>query len=325
MDSNARPNRVPRLSFVIVTWNAGEFLRGCLTSLYRETSLSAVDFEVFVVDNGSDDGSADMVAAEFPAVRLIRNSENLGFPKANNMALEVILGEKRSDLITLVNSDIVIRERAVEKMAACLDAHPDLAAVGPALILPDGQFQVGPGGYLPTAWTMFNYFFFLFKVFPRRAKSFFIDQAALAKKGGLVPVEWLTGGCLTIRRAAVERIGLMDEDYFFYAEDLAWGRRMKREGFRLAYFPQARVVHFHGVTYKTVISEVNTKWLRMLFHFVRTERGPLEYGLARIFAVGGFFLRLIYFAGARLARSTPAAEQKLREVGRFFIFSLTGR
>jgi len=325
MDSNARPNRVPRLSFVIVTWNARDFLRDCLESIFRETSPSGVDFEVFVVDNGSDDGTADMVAAEFPTVRLIRNSENLGFPKANNMALEIILREKRSDLITLVNSDMVITGRAIEKMAACLEANPDLAAIGPALLLPDGRFQVGTGGYLPTAWTMFNYFFFLFKIFPRRAKSFFIDQAALANKGGLIPVEWLSGGALTIRRETVERIGPMDEVYFFYGEDLEWGRRMKQAGFRLGYFPVAQIVHYHGVTYKTVLGEVNTKWLRMLFHFVRTERGPFEYALVRAFAAGGFFLRLIFFACARLVGRTPASGQKLQEVRRFFIFSLTGR
>jgi len=316
---------IAKLSIIIVTWNARDFLRDCLASIYRDTSPSAVDFEVFVVDNGSADGSPDMVAAEFPAVRLIRNSENLGFPKANNMALEVILREKCSSLITLLNSDMVVKDRAVEKMAACLNVNPAIAAVGPAFLLPDGRFQVGTGGFLPTARTMFSYFFFLFKIFPRRSKSFYFDQAALAGVSGVIPVEWLSGGCLTIRRDVVERIGPMDEVYFFYGEDLEWGRRMKRHGFRPAYFPSAQVVHYHGVTYKTVLSEVNTKWLRMLFHFVRTERGRFEYCLVRAFASAGFFLRLIFFAAARLFRPTAASRQKLREVRRFFIFSLTGR
>jgi len=325
MNFKVQLNRVPRLSVVIVTWNARDFLRDCLESIYRETAPSAVDFEVFVVDNGSDDGTADMVAGDFPAVRLIRNSENLGFPKANNMVLEIILREKRSDLITLVNSDMVITGRAIEKMAAFMSENSGMAAVGPALLLPDGRFQVGTGGYLPTALTMFNYFFFFFKIFPRRVKSFFIEQAALAKKGGLVPVEWLTGGSLTIRRETVERIGPMDEVYFFYGEDLEWGRRMKRKGLRLGYLPLAQVVHYHGVTYKTVLSEANTKWLRMLFHFVRTDRGPLEYALVRVFAVGGYFIRFSFFAVDYLLRRTPEAKYKLREIGRFFIFSLTGR
>ncbi len=324
MDTNGQPKRVPRLSVVIVTWNARDFLRECLESVYSQTSPSAVDFEIFVVDNGSADGSPDMVAADFPAVRLIRNRENLGFPKANNMALEQIVREGRSDLITLVNSDMIIIERAIEKMAACMEENPGLAAVGPAFVLSDGRFQVGTGGYLPTARTMFNYFFFLFKVFPLRARGFFIEQAAFAEKEGLVPVEWLSGGCLTIRRAVVERIGLLDEDYFFYAEDLSWGRRMKREGFRLAYFPQAKVVHFHGVTYRTVYAEVNTKWLRMLFHYIRKDRGAFTYGLVRIFSVCGYLFRLLFFTAGYLIRRTPAARQKLREIWRFFIFSLTG-
>jgi len=323
MDIDRQPKRVPRLSVVIVTWNARDFLRDCLESVYCETSPPAVEFEIFVVDNGSVDGSADMVAAEFPSVRLIRNRENLGFPKANNMALEQIVREGRSDLITLVNSDMVITERAIEKMAACLGANPDVAAVGPAFLLPDGRFQVGTGGYLPTARTMFNYFFFIFKVFPLRARGFFIEQAAFAEKEGLVPVEWLSGGCLTIRRETVERIGLLDENYFFYAEDLSWGRRMKREGFRLAYFPQAKVVHFHGVTYRTVYAEVNTKWLRMLFQYIRKDRGEFDYRLVRIFSVGGYFFRLLFFTAGYLIRRTPAARQKLREIWRFFIFSLT--
>jgi N-acetylglucosaminyl-diphospho-decaprenol L-rhamnosyltransferase len=325
INTNDRAKRPPRLSVVIVTWNARDFLRECLDSIYGETSPSAVDFEIFVVDNGSDDGSADMVAADFPSVRLIRNSQNLGFPKANNMALERILKEGRSDLITLVNSDIVIEDRAIEKMAACLNANPGIAAVGPAFFLPDGRFQVGTGGYLPTAWTMFNYFSFLFKVFPQRARGLFIEQAAFTGKEELVPVEWLSGGCLTIRRAAVERIGLLDEDYFFYAEDLSWGRRMKREGFLLAYDPQAKVVHYHGVTYRTVYAEVNTKWLGMLFHYVRKDRGAFTYGLVRIFSVCGYFFRLLFFTAGWLIHRTPAARQKLLEIRRFFTFSLTGR
>lgn len=276
------------------------------------------------MDNGSTDGSADAVAAEFPAVRLIRETENRGYPAANNIVLQIILAERRSDVVILLNSDTIVQDRAIDRLADYLAGHPGVAAVLPALVLPDGRFQVGACGHLPTARSLFDYFFGLHKILPVRSRSFFIDQKAVSRRVPFLAVEWLSGACLTLRRETIERIGLMSEDYFFYAEDLDWGRRMKDAGLVLHYWPGARIVHHHGVTYQDIIGKTNTAWLRMLFQYMKKERGRSEYLLGRSFAVLGFFLRTV----GRVVLSFPwtgkTSRRKIREAFRFFTFSLTG-
>jgi len=330
MDGSESSGRPLRAAVIIVAWNALAFLRACLRSISPDSGsrgpgpFPAVELEVFVVDNGSTDGSADMVASEFPGVRLIREPENRGYPAANNIALRLVLAERRADIVVLLNADVVAEGRAVERLAGYLAARPEVAAALPALVLPDGRFQAGACGALPTALTLFNYFFGLHKVFPLRAPSFFIDQAAVSRRVGRLSVEWLSGACLAVRRSAVERIGLLNEEYFFYAEDLDWGRRMTRAGMALHYWPGVRVIHFHGATYQNVLREINTAWLRMLFQYLRAERGRTEYLLGRGFAACGFLLR----AAARTVLGFPwtgrARRRKIREAFRFFTFSLTG-
>jgi N-acetylglucosaminyl-diphospho-decaprenol L-rhamnosyltransferase len=315
---------------VIVAWNVRPFLEACLRSIFDHDgpgdpgASPGSGVEVFVVDNGSTDGSAEMIAEEFPRVRLIREPKNRGYPAANNIALRAILAEKTADVVILMNSDIVARDHAVDRLAGHLARHPGVAAVLPALVLPDGRFQIGVGGFLPTAGTLFSYFFGLHKLFPVRARSLFIDQKSVAKRVPYLSVEWLSGACLAVRREAVERIGLMSEDYFFYAEDLDWGRRMKAAGLTLRYWPGVRVVHHHGATYQDVYREVNTAWLRMLFRYVRAERGRADYVLSRLFASAGFLARTIAHAARSFPWTRKASRRKVREVFRFFVFSLTG-
>jgi hypothetical protein len=309
-----------KVSIIIVTWNAKEFLRQCLYSVYRETQEIA--FEVFVVDNASSDGTVEMVEKEFPKVRLIKSDRNLGFAPANNIALRPVLEEKSSDFILLLNSDAVIRDRAVERLASYLEQTPEAGAAGPALVLPDGKFQPGIGGFLPAGRTGFHYFFFLFKLFPGRVKSLFIDQASFAKKKKIARVEWLSGACLMLRRQAVEKIGLMNEDYFFYLDDIDWGKRMKEAGVAIHYFPEARVLHLHGVTYKKILKEANIRWLELLYHYVREERGVWEYRAFRFFSVCGFFLRLVIRAVPFALKRDESRRRKIREMSGFFVFSL---
>jgi len=322
MEGELKAARTPRISIVIVAWNALHFLRPCLRSLDQPAPFS--DIEIFVVDNGSTDGSADAVAAEFPAVRLIRETENRGYPAANNIALRTILAEGRSDFVILLNSDTIVLDRTVDLLADYLAGHPGVAAVLPALVLPDGRFQVGPCGYLPTARALFGYFFGLNKIFPVTSRSFFIDQKAVSRRVPFLPVEWLSGACLALRRETIERIGLMSEDYFFYAEDLDWGRRMKDAGLVLHYWPGARVVHHHGVTYQDIIGKTNTAWLRMLFQYMKKERGRSEYLLGRSFAVLGFLFRTVGRVVLSFPWAAKASRRKIRDAFRFFTFSLTG-
>ena len=312
-----------RISIVIVTWNAKHFLKQCILSVYRETKN--LPFELIVVDNASSDGSMEMVKKEFPEVELLRNDKNLGFSKANNRAIQKILKEQRSDYILLLNVDTLIRDRAINRLVSYLESNPDAGAVSPALMLPSRRFQTGAGGYLPGAITGFNYFFFLSRLLPQVAKPLFIEQSVYSKKKGPVSVEWLSGACLTVKREVVESIGLMDEDYYFYAEDIDWGRRMKRKGVRLHYLPWISIIHYQGMNDEKSLREINTKWLMMLYKYVKKEKGQIEYVIFRFFSIVGFLLRLFLYALIYLFKKEDFLNRKIKEIYYFFISALIGR
>jgi len=307
------------LSIVIVTWNARDFLGQCLESVEKETEETPR--EIIVVDNASRDGTLEMISAEFPNVRLILNEKNLGFAKACNVALRVILAERRADAVLLLNADTILPGEAIKRMISYIEERPDVAAVGPALILPGGKFQTGAAGYLPSAATGFLYFFSLSKIFPGKFKGLFLEQRFFAGRAAAVDVDWLSGACLLARTDAVEKIGLLDERYFFSVEDIDWGKRMKKAGLSLHYLPWVRVLHCHRAISKKHGGMFETRWLGLLYHFVKRERGEAEYSLFRLFSIGGFLLRLIVsifspFLGGERGRI------KLRELFSFFLASL---
>jgi N-acetylglucosaminyl-diphospho-decaprenol L-rhamnosyltransferase len=312
-----------RISIVIVTWNTLKFLPKCLSSVYHETITHPI--EVFVVDNASTDSTSEMVAREYPGAILIRNGENFGFAKGNNIALRRILEEGRADYILLLNSDVVVQERALDKLADYLDQHPEAGGVSPSLILPNGSFQTGPGGYLPTVPSALHYFFFFFKLFPDHTRPLFIDSTYFAGRRTPRRVEWLSGACLLVRRTAVEKTGVLNEDYFLYAEDIDWGRRLTTNGFPLFFLPTAAVEHFQGMTTRMKYKQINTKWLKSLFSYVRYEHGKAKAFLFRLIAAGGFALRALLHTIAFLFRWDRATGLKVAENAVFMIFSLTGR
>jgi hypothetical protein len=332
-----RDGRTPRVAVVVVAWNSLPFLKTCLRAITGTGETVSQDspasarvrpvsdpFEVFVVDNGSSDGTADWVAAEYPRVRLIRGDMNRGYPAGNNVALRLILAERSADVVLLLNSDVMADGPTVRSLARYLAERPEVGAVIPSLVLPDGGYQIGACGFLPTARTLFDYFFLLHKLRPLRSRGLFIDQASVSKRVPFLRVEWLSGACVAIRREAFERIGLLNEEYFFYAEDLDWGRRMQDSGMALHYWPGARVVHYHGMTYQEVLRETNTTWLRMLFRYMWTERGPVEYLLGRGFAAAGFLFRTAAHAVLGFPWARKESRRKIRDVFRFFVYSLTG-
>jgi hypothetical protein len=212
----------------------------------------------------------------------------------------------------LLNADVVIRDGAIDRLADFLDKRPDAAGSAPGLFLPNGRPQTGPGGFAPTARSAFSYFSFAFKLFPKRSRPLFVSSCR-APEARLV--DWLSGACLMVRAGVVREIGLMDESYFLYADDIDWGLRMTRAGHRLYFVSEIGVVHYHGVTAKTILHEINTRWLERLFQFVRQDRGSAEAFLFRMIAAGGFALRAaIYAFGYPL---------KARDMAAFALFSLS--
>jgi len=307
---------------VVVNWNTRAALAECLRAALNEAER--IPLEIVVVDNASADGSADMVAADFPSIKLIRNPVNAGFARAANIALRSIMKRGGVEFLLLLNPDAMVRPGAVEEMVRHLESRPEASACAPALLLPDGKFQAGAGGFLPTSRTAFVHFFFLSRLFPRRRRSLFLHQAAFAGSTEPAEVDWLSGACLLARRQAVEEVGPLDERYFLYAEDIEWCARMKRRGWRLHYLPWVALVHGHGLSSRAIFRGANPRWLDGLFAFTQNDRGRVEAAAVRAFAAAGFLLRAAGYelAGLVGAYGAASAQARAADMIRFFRRSL---
>lgn len=229
------------LSVVIVSWNVCEPLRACLSAL-REDGSGCVG-EVFVVDNASSDGTAEAVAAEFPEVRLTRNRENLGFARACNQALRVATG----DFVCLLNPDTEVCPGALGDLVDFMETHPTAGAAGPCLLNPDGTVQPNGGPFPALAAT-----FLRATRLSALRRRWFERRYCWGREdfSATVQVDQLSGACLVLRRAALDAVGLLDEEFFLYYEEVDWLLRARRLGWQTWYVPSSRVTHRWGASTK---------------------------------------------------------------------------
>jgi hypothetical protein len=226
------------LSVVILSWNDRQFLEACLQSL--RDARSARTTEIIVVDNASTDGSPEMVAALFPEVKIIRNAENLGFPKGNNIGVKASQGK----YVYLLNSDIKIFPGCLDALADYLDQNPRAGMVGPRILNRDLTHQSSCRRF-PTLWNNFCEVTGLAKVFAG-SKRFSGEHMFYFKGDRLMEVDVLVGCFWTIRREAVNEFGLLDEGFFMFAEDVDWCKRFWEAGWRVVFCPAAQAIHYRG-------------------------------------------------------------------------------
>jgi GT2 family glycosyltransferase len=249
------------VSIVILNYNTCEHLRRCVAALAEDHSTSAagqwLHTETIVVDNASSDGSADMVAAEFPSVQLIRAPHNGGFAYGNNLALT----RARGDAILILNPDTLVPSGGLGAMLRLLEAHPEAGIVGPKLLKPDGSMHLACRRSFPTPSIAFYRLSGLSRLFagsPRfgRYNLTFVDPDLP------IEVDSVCGACLLVRRSVIDRIGLLDERFFMYGEDLDWCLRAREAGWTVRYEPSVVVHHQHGAASRQ-------RALRTTFHFFR--------------------------------------------------------
>lgn len=264
-------------SFVIVNWNTQALLLDCIASIFA--TIHDATYEVIVVDNGSHDGSPDAVRGRFgDRVRLIGNAENRGFARANNQALRLAQGA----YIVLLNSDTVLREGAIRELVRFLDAHPSAAIAGPAMVDEHGRLQNSFDNFPSLATELLNKSL-LRLLFPGR-------YAGKAARGGEpFPVDSLIGACIVVRRTAIEQVGLLDEDYFFFLEETDWCLRMRRAGWDVYHVPSACIVHLQGRSKQRRPALAWIEYYRSLYLFFKKHRTVPVYIALRIFR----FLKLM--------------------------------
>jgi GT2 family glycosyltransferase len=252
---------------------------------------------IIVVDNGSVDGSPDRVATAFPSVQLLRSRDNLGFAGGNNLAL----ADCRSSYVFLLNNDTEVADpRFVTTLCEVLDASPSIAAAGPALVLPDGRYQTGAAGQDGSLLSFASYFLFLSRLLPSLFRPFYLDQSRYATERSPIPVDWVSGAAMMVRREQVVRAGGVPDDYFMYAEDVKLCRSLRRQGCSVYYVPFARVLHHHGTSENA--AGVKTRWIDSTLQEYRARAGALKGSIAAATFSLGFFLRAGIYAIAGLSR-----------------------
>lgn len=232
-----------KLSVIIVNYNVEFFLEQCLNSVYA--ALKHVEGEVFVVDNNSIDGSLDMVAEKFPNVILIANKDNVGFSKANNQALRIAKG----DYHLLLNPDTIVEEDTFQKVVEFMDAHPDAGGLGVKMIDGKGNFLPESKRGLPTPRDAFYKIFGLSRLFPR-SKRFGRYHLSYLDKDQLHEIEILSGAFMLMRKETLDKVGLLDEAFFMYGEDIDLSYRIVLGGYKNYYFPGTRIIHYKGESTK---------------------------------------------------------------------------
>ena len=228
-----------RLSVVFLSYNTRDLTRQALSSVLA--AAEGLEAEIFVVDNASVDGSADMVAEEFPHVKLIRNEANVGFAAGNNVALRQVAGE----YALLINTDTIMCRDALRTMVEFLDAHPEAGACGCKILDPDGTLQLDSRRGFPTPLAAFCKMSGLSRFFPKHPliahyHMTYLDPEQTAE------VEVLSGSCMMVRKAAMDEVGLLDESYFMYGEDIDWCYRFHQAGWKIYYVPTTEIIHFRG-------------------------------------------------------------------------------
>ena len=235
------------LGIVIVNWNTCDYLQRCLQTVFA----SAGDFRyrVLVVDNASDDGSAAMVREHFPQARLIVSPQNVGYPKGNNLGLRELgyhgAGQVDADApryALLLNPDTELPPDALWRMVQFMDARPDVGIAGPKLILPDGRLDKACRRGFPTPMVAFYRFSGLAKLFPNNER-FGRYNMTFVDPDEELEVDSVVGAYMQVRKDCIEAVGLLDETFFMYGEDLDWAYRIKAAGWRVWYYPQVSVHH----------------------------------------------------------------------------------
>jgi GT2 family glycosyltransferase len=232
-----------KLSIVIVNYNVQHFLESCLQSVM--VACEGIDAEVFVVDNDSVDGSVQMVRNRFPSVILIENRENVGFSRANNQAMRIAKGE----LVLLLNPDTLVEADTFSKCIAFMEGHSDCGGLGIRMVDGKGNFLPESKRGLPTPEVAFYKIFGLSWLFPR-SKRFGRYHLSYLDEHGTHEVEILSGAFMMMRKEVLDKVGLLDEEFFMYGEDVDLSYRIILGGWKNYYFPDARIIHYKGESTK---------------------------------------------------------------------------
>ena len=256
----------PRMSIIIVNWNTRDILADCLESILADIGLpEAAGMEVYVVDNASADESVAMLRNRFPWVKLIENTVNVGFARANNQAIRIC----KSDYLLLLNSDTKVLPGALQALVKFMDETPQAGAAGSLLLNPDQTLQHSCYR-VPTlfgeAWRLLH-LDSLYRIVLYDMKSWSQERVR--------QVEVIQGASFVVRRQVVETVGMFDEDYFMYTEEVDWCDRILQAGWKIFWVPQSKVIHYGGQSTRQAAQSMFLRLYESKIIFFRKHRGAL--------------------------------------------------
>jgi len=285
------------MSIVLVCWNNKAYLDPCLKSLYEGGLKSS--FDVIVVDNGSTDGSQQMLAEKYPDVMLIQNQGNVGLGKASNQGIEATNGR----YVLLLNNDTLVNGPALDVLVDYLDAHPDAGATAGKLLNPDGSFQ---SGFAPFSTLLEEFLIvthigeILWTGYPSHGDSKEIKETG-----------WMSSACLLVRRSALDQIGLLDESYFIYGDEADLQYRLNKAGWKVVFLPNSSIVHFGGRSMDRWKRRKMVYRGKMIFY--KKNYGFLSTLLLRlIFFVMSLLKLLVWCLGFFIPSRNDQAKKELR-------------
>ena len=266
------------LSVVLVHYRSPDDLDTCLRAL--EPELRGRASEIVVIDNASGDAAPRELAARHPGVRLIANVENVGYARAVNQGIAATTGE----FVLVMNPDCVLKPGAIATLLAHLRAHPSAAIAGPRIENPDGTVEASARSYPTPLTVFFNRYSLLTRLFPNNpwSRAYLMSDWDHASERS---VDWLSGACLLVRRAAIAAVGGMDEAFFMFNEDVDWCRRMTLAGWTNDYVPAAVAVHAVGASRRRVAPKVIVERHRGMIHYFRKHHRPNFVASAVVAAV----------------------------------------
>jgi GT2 family glycosyltransferase len=261
--------QVVDMSIVLVCWNNKAYLDPCLKSLYEGGLKSS--FDVIVVDNGSTDGSQQMLAEKYPQVKLIQNAGNVGLGKASNQGIEATNGRH----VLLLNNDTLVNGPALDVLVEYLDAHPEVGATAGKLLNPDNSFQ---SGFAPFS-TLLEEFLIVTHI----GELLWAGYPSHGDSNEIKETGWMSSACLLVRRAALDKIGLLDESYFIYGDEADLQYRLNKAGWKVVFLPNSSIIHFGGRSMD--------RWKRRKMVY----RGKMMFYKKNYGFLSTFLLRLLFF------------------------------
>ena len=274
-----------KLSIVVINWNTRVLLHHCLSSI--KNNPPSCSFEILVIDNASDDESVIMLADEFPDARVIHNNQNIGFAAGNNQAIK----KSNGNILLFLNPDTVVLGDAIDKLLCFIEENPNAGVVGPQLLNPDHTIQPSSQVF-PSLLSTFVDATLLFRLKPLKGIGERFDLRYWSHDE-IRSVDWITGACMLIRREVIKQVGGMDESYFMYSEETDWCFRIRKAGWDIVFYPEAKIIHIGGASASQRIDRMKSTWIRSYIFFYYKHYGVLQASIARFIMTCGYLWRLL--------------------------------